>query len=989
MRPPRVVTAPSPTAAAQTSKQQQEEVTVSIRVVLVRLVLGVLAPMLVVVAAFGIWNIQLQRETVNSNLLDTARSLALNIDRDLDTVQASLRTLALSANLQAGDLAAFHGQAIEAAKPFGGWIILVERGGRQLVNTRLPYGSTLPDVQLPQLTEHAFTTGEPQVSPLFIGGVTKKPVIAVSVPVFLNGKVAYDLRIGFLPERFAHLLSLAGKPAGWAAFLFDGERQIIGQWGPDEEKIGPSLGALLPPREGEGGESEGIYHPLDLGSESVAAYHHSLVSGWTILATAPIRLVDRPVTGAAAVFVGGAALSLLLAITAALLIGRRIASPLQALASHAEEVFGGKAIPTPGKTLAEIDNVQRALTKAGEIHRRHFQTQLDLDRETRARELAEYSRREIEKREKKARRLIDSNLIGIVLADEQRVIEANNVFLSMVGYTRAELDEGAVNWRAVTPPEHLPLGTRAVKWLQDQEEVAPFEKKFVRKDGSLVPVLVGAARIDSETPDLNWVCFVVDLTPQKQAAAELRQSEKRYRGLTEAISSVVWTAAANGAIVEMQHWSELTGQTQNQYQGYGWLDVLHPDDRETTRATWVQAMDNRQVLDVEYRVRNRNGRYRWYHARGAPVVDEDGSVREWIGICIDIDERKAAAARQLLLMAELDHRVRNILAAIQSMVSLTGAGVESKEEYAALLQGRIAAMARAHGLLSRQTWQGASLMEIIRDEIAPYVTSSDSVSVDGDPEFTLRPKDALDFALVIHELITNAAKYGALSVPAGRVRISWHEDQHTGMLVFTWQESSGPPVRRPDRRGFGSRLIANVFSSSIGRSARCDFLPDGLSCLLMMPLRSASLIRLRQDVPVGGASPEKPMPEGRILIVEDEPLIAMEMHRLISQAGLEVSGPVGTLDRALDLANDQTLTGAIIDINLGSEPSYPVADRLGENGVPVIFVTGYDAATMPARFAASPVLQKPIEPHVLLATLRRILPVAPAARPPQERADLA
>lgn len=256
VRPPRVVTAPSPTAAAQTSKQQQEEVTVSIRVVLVRLVLGVLAPMLVVVAAFGIWNIQLQRETVNSNLLDTARSLALNIDRDLDTVQASLRTLALSANLQAGDLAAFHGQAIEAAKPFGGWIILVERGGRQLVNTRLPYGSTLPDVQLPQLTEHAFTTGEPQVSPLFIGGVTKKPVIAVSVPVFLNGKVAYDLRIGFLPERFAHLLSLAGKPAGWAAFLFDGERQIIGQWGPDEEKSAPVSGRCFRPGRGKAAKAK-------------------------------------------------------------------------------------------------------------------------------------------------------------------------------------------------------------------------------------------------------------------------------------------------------------------------------------------------------------------------------------------------------------------------------------------------------------------------------------------------------------------------------------------------------------------------------------------------------------------------------------------------------------------------------------------------------------------------------------------------------------
>ena len=404
------------------------------------------------------------------------------------------------------------------------------------------------------------------------------------------------------------------------------------------------------------------------------------------------------------------------------------------------------------------------------------------------------------------------------------------------------------------------------------------------------------------------------------------------------------------------------------------MNVLHHDDRETARASWMQAIDNRLPLDVEYRVRNRNGRYRWYHSRGAPLVDADGSVREWIGICIDIDERKAAAARQLLLMSELDHRVRNILAAVQSMVSLTGAGVASKEEYAALLQGRIGAMARTHGLLSRQTWQGASLMQIVHDEIAPFTAGPESISIDGDPEFILRPKDAIDFALVVHELMTNAVKYGSLSVPGGRLGISWRVDQVTGMLVFQWQETRGPPVRKSNRRGFGSRLIASVFSPSIGRTARCDFLPGGLSCTLTMPSRSFPTRRRERETPApAAADPDGRMPEGRILVVEDEPLIAMEFHRLLSQAGLDVSGPVATLDRALDLAGDQTLTGAIIDINLGSETSYPVADRLCESGVPVIFVTGYDAETVPMRFAARTVLQKPIEPHVLLAALRREL----------------
>ncbi|MFO1127739.1 MAG: PAS domain S-box protein [Rhodospirillales bacterium] len=972
--PAEAATLPHPVGAADEARPPATP----IRVVLLRLVLGVLAPLLVVVAGFGIWNVDLQRETVRRNLLDAVGSLSLNVDRDIEAVQASLRTLALAQSLQEGDFAAFQNQAVEAARPFDGWIVLADRSLQQIVNSRVPYGSPLPTIQVPEQSRHMFATGTPSVSGLFIGNVSKAPLVAVSVPAFVNGQIAYDLRIGFVPERFAPLL---GAPPGWQAFLFDQEHKLITRSDyvthPDHggARLGNQIGALLP---ADGGAESGTVINVTFPSPGidaayVVAYQRSPVSGWTVAVAAPVSIVNQRVIVAALVFAGGAMLSLLLAIVAALILGRRIASPLQQLAGQAEDLLAGQSIPNEPLSLYEIADVRRALIKAGQIHRRHFQTQLELDRETRARELAEYSRKEIEKREKKARRLIDSNLIGIVIADRQRVLEANDVFLALIGYTRAELDQGAVDWRAITPAEHPPLGDRAVKWLQEGDEIAPFEKKFVRKDGSRVSVLVGAARIDSETPDLNWVCFALDLTAQKQAAAELKRSEERYRGLAEAIASVVWIAAPSGDILEMQHWSELTGQSRDQFRGYGWLDVLHLDDRETTRAGWVQAIDNGQPLDLEYRVRNRNGRYRWYHARGTPVVDDDGSIREWIGICIDVDERKSAAARQLLLMAELDHRVRNILAAIQSMVSLTGAGVDSKEEYAALLKGRIGAMARTHGLLSRQTWQGATLMEIVNDEITPFTAGPDSIVIEGDPDFTLRPKDALDFALVIHELMTNAAKYGALSVATGRVSISWGVNPRNGMLVFTWRETGGPPPRKLNRRGFGSRLIANVFSPTVGRSAECDYLAGGLSCTLRMPSRPFPNLQHPQRDPETDPAASLAMPDGRILIVEDEPLIAMDLHRIVSQTGLDVSGPVGTLDRALDLAEDQTLTGAIVDVNLGPEASYPVADRLRRSGIPIIFITGYAAETLPGRFAGETVLQKPVEPPVLLAALRRAL----------------
>jgi len=1007
-----------PTAAGSAQAYAPDISHRPIRVVLLGLVVGVLAPLLLLITGYGLWIIHLQRAEVDQGLRATVRALAFDVDQDVEGVRSALRTLALSSLLDTpDDLSAFHEQATRAAEPFDGWIVLGDRDMRQIVNTRLPYGSPLPALSLPELNRRTMTTGLPSVSGLFMGNVAQRPIVAVSAPVYGAAGVRYELRMAFVPERFTRLLQAQARPAGWVSLLLDAHHQVIARWPPDgksgtafDEAIKAALeqAADQPDRD--------IVHGVEFaGREYIVSITRSDLTGWLTVVAAPESLVTNPVTRATLILAGGALFSLCLAILAALVIGRRIAVPLQALAGQAEGIMRGAVTPAGRQPVREIDEVCRALLDASDDYRRHTETRLSLEREKRARELAEFSRAEMEKRERKSRRLIESNLIGVLIADEHRVIEANGVFLGMLGDEAAATGTGRdADSSMTTLPEAVgdgvPLGPlspapvlagpllqeplldeAAMRHLRENGEIAPFETLLLRRDGRRIPVLVGAARIEEETPGMNWVCFVVDLSQQRQTASDLKRSEERYRGLVEAISSIVWTANARGAIVEMQHWSELTGQPPQESAGRGWLQALHPEDRPATLANWSHAIDNRMPLDLEYRVRNRNGRYRWYHARGAPVLDGDGAVREWVGVCFDIDERKAAATRQLLLMAELDHRVRNILSTIQSMISLTGAGAASKEEYAALLQGRVSAMARTHGLLSRETWHGATLMQIVRDEVAPYLADSDSIDIDGDPEFTLRPKDALDFALVIHELMTNAAKYGALSVPGGRLSIRWHVVPGQELLVFKWQESGGPPVQPYRRQGFGTRLIDAVFSHSLGRFASCDFLPSGVSCTLTMPTRpTPDPVRNEgHSGPAAGEGDAKApdpqladaMPEGRILIVEDEPLIAMELHRLVVQAGLDVSGPAGTLDQALDLASDETLTGAILDINLGMETSYSAADRLIGNGVPVIFVTGYAAETVPERFAAHTVLQKPLDSRSLLAALRHELAgSAPANR---------
>ena len=962
------------------------------RVILLRLVLGVLTPLLLLVTIYGAWNVQLHRNIADRGLRETVRALSFAVDREMETAQVALSTLALSSRLQNDDFAAFQEQASAASEQFDGWIVVGNQALQQLVNTRLPHGTPLPEISEPELTRHTFATGRPSFSGLFFGNVARASSVAVSVPVFREGSVVYDLRMSFLPERFVTLLNAQEKPEGWTFVLFDANRQEIAHTQAIDEKMSRTIEGWLE-KAGED-QNQGIIEGADgRGGQFVLAYYRSAVTGWLTTAAVPLGLLNSPVNRATLILAAGGVFSLFLAILAALTIGRRIAGPLQALAGEADAIVRGEVPPVERQPVLEIANVRRALLEAGGVYRHQVETRLSLERERRARELAEHSRAEMEKRERKSRRLIDSNLIGIVIAEERRIIEANGVFLGMLGYDLAELRSGGIPLRRIAPPDDPLLNDAAMRHLQEQGEIAPFERELLRKDGSRVPVLVGAARIVTEAPELCWVCFVIDLTQQKHAAASLKRSEERYRGLAEAIASVIWTAGAGGAMVDMHHWSELTGQTAEQYAGKGWSDVLHPDDRRTTLSKWTHAIDNRLPIEIEYRVRNRNGRYRWYHARGVPILNPDNSIREWIGVCFDIDDRKAAAVRQLLLMSELDHRVRNILATIHSMISLTGGSANSKEDYAALLQGRVGAMARTHGLLSRQMWSGATLMQIVSDEIAPFNALSGAVDVDGDPEFMLRPKDALDFALVIHELMTNAARHGALSEPGGRLRISWRVEPESGMLTFKWVETGGPPpVSRTTRRGFGSRLIGNVFSAGIGRSANCNYLSTGLSCTLTMPTQASPDRRERREALASaglGDGPMDSMPEGRVLIVEDEPLIAMELHRLLSQAGLEVSGPVGTLAQALDLAGDETLTGAIIDINLGFDTSYPVADRLRASGLPVIFVTGYAAEILPERFASQAILRKPIDPHMLIATLRRELGPAKTNPGPRQATGLA
>jgi two-component sensor histidine kinase len=204
----------------------------------------------------------------------------------------------------------------------------------------------------------------------------------------------------------------------------------------------------------------------------------------------------------------------------------------------------------------------------------------------------------------------------------------------------------------------------------------------------------------------------------------------------------------------------------------------------------------------------------------------------------EIAERKQAEARQRLLVDELNHRVKNTLTTVQSVAMQMMRGSEPPERFYQAFRARLLALSHAHDLLTRGAWQSASLRDLLRQMLAPYTTGDRPRIMFAGPDVHLSPNAAVDLAMAFHELATNAAKHGALSVPGGRIAISWTADGSgdTGVIHLLWAERGGPTVQPPARRGFGLRLIERGLAHELKAEVRLDFAPAGLECRIRLPL---------------------------------------------------------------------------------------------------------------------------------------------------------
>lgn len=469
----------------------------------------------------------------------------------------------------------------------------------------------------------------------------------------------------------------------------------------------------------------------------------------------------------------------------------------------------------------------------------------------------------------------------------------------------------------------------------------------------------------------------------KRAELRLRESEERFRQFADASSDVLWIRDAETLKMEFVSpalrtvygvETEVLGSDVQRWAGH-----MLPEDRGRAVQNLQRAAAGQSLLN-EFRIkRPSDGAFRWIRSTLFPLRDEQGRVRRIGGLSSDMTEAKLLTEHQAVLLAELQHRVRNIMAVTRSIVARTGERAESVSDYASLVGGRLLTLARVQALLTRSANAGVPVATIVHDEIDAQALREDQYDLSG-PEVELSPKAAEILTLAVHELATNALKYGALSVPEGRVRVRWtlFEKRGESWLGFDWTEDGVPGAgTRNDGRsgrasmtrgGFGRELIEGRLPYELGGRGRLEIGPEGARCRLEFPLRDGASI-LETDAPqratvFGGAldmTGEADLSGHRILVVEDDYYLATDTARALQGAGAEVIGPCPSEEAARDALDERAPAAALVDINLGSGPSFTLAALLRERGVPFVFITGYDEGVIPPDFADVERLQKPVE----------------------------
>ncbi len=741
-----------------------------------------------------------------------ADKVAILVDRIVAERSALLKALATSPLLKNQDLARFYDHAKAAVDPEEGLILVIDRSSRILLNTAQPYGAVQPPTAETAAAQRAFATGELQISDVFLSPLNQQPVVSLVLPV---AGTDLALRITMRSKWFSNqLVNLA--PPGWAVAVYDRNGLYLARSRNPQHWVGRPASPTTIAKVGEA--QTGWTRSVNVEDVPIFVGWKRMPFGWTALVGVESSGIEAASHGRTRRVSLGVIIITFIGLLFSLLAAFALGQPLARLADAAMALGRGEVPNTLHTRLREIDNVSNVLTRTANDR---------LAAETALRQS-----------EALLRTATDNAAVGLVMLDAQRRYTfANPAYTEILGLPLLPGDLIGKGPADVLAPVYAAQIAPRLDRVFAGERVT-YELSRPRPGGTRDEIAHYVVVYDPRRNNFGAVdgaiVTIFDISHRK-AAEDLAV---RLAAIVEASSDAILGKTLDGRITSWNEGAErLLGFKAQEMIGQSVLRLI-PAELHSEEDDIITRISAGELIQSYETVRQlKNGDKVDVSITVSPIRDQTGKVIGASTIARDITERKRAEERQQTLMSELDHRVKNTLARLRAVVGRSREGAVTVDDFALALDQRLEAMARTHARFSSSNWTGAAMHDLADDELEPY-RSAHKISIQG-PEVSLRPAAAQSISMVLHELTTNAAKYGSLSVIEGRLSLTWgvrRTDDGTGSLDILWQETCGPRVSSAVRPGFGSLVIRRQLKHELSANVNWIPAPEGVRCEISIPL---------------------------------------------------------------------------------------------------------------------------------------------------------
>ena len=510
------------------------------------------------------------------------------------------------------------------------------------------------------------------------------------------------------------------------------------------------------------------------------------------------------------------------------------------------------------------------------------------------------------------------------------------------------------------------------------DRVDDYETVRRRKDGTLIDVSVTVSPVRDRAGAIIGASKIVrNITEKKRA----EQREAWLAAIVTSSFDGIVSKSLQGIVTSWNESAERTfGYSAAEMIGQSIRCVIPADRQGEEDNILSRIAAGERVENYETVRRRKDGTLIDVSVTVSPIRDRSGAIVGASKIVRDITDRKRQEEKIRMLMREVNHRAKNMLSLVQAIARQSAA--TERKDFLRRFEDRVRALAASQDLLVKNDWKGADLEQLLRSQLAHFADFIDTRIKLAGPPLMLSAAAAQALGMAFHELATNAGKYGALSNGQGRVHVQWdvQDAPSEETFVISWSESGGPPVRVPKKRGFGSTVTCRLAERSLDASVELRYERTGLHWQLRCP---ANNLVERRDPPTrqSAITPGPPVMQpaqavrtanARVLVVEDEPLVALQIEDVLRNAGFDVVGPAKSVAEALELLQ-APCNGAVLDIMLRSETSEPVAKALIKRGIPFITLSGYSHEQRPKVFADIMGLSKPLAAELLVQHLRQCI----------------